>query len=39
MILKQAGFESHPFAEPRNAIAACEAMAPDLLITDVVIPE
>ena len=38
-ILNQAGFEAHAFEAPRKAIAACDEMVPDLLISDVIMPE
>ena len=39
MILDREGFEAHAFEDPRKALAACQEMAPDLLVTDVAMPE
>ena len=39
MILDREGFEAHAFEDPRKAIAACQEMAPDLLVTDVAMPK
>jgi DNA-binding NtrC family response regulator len=39
IILDHAGFEAHAFEDPRKVMAACQEMAPDLLITDVAMPE
>jgi DNA-binding NtrC family response regulator len=38
IILNQAGFQASAFDHPDKAIAACGDQAPDLLITDVVMP-
>jgi DNA-binding response OmpR family regulator len=38
MILRQSGFEAHSFEKPEEALSASRGMAPDLLITDVVMP-
>jgi DNA-binding NtrC family response regulator len=38
MILRQVGFEATSFTEPLEALKAAKAEAPDLLISDVVMP-
>jgi DNA-binding NtrC family response regulator len=38
VILNQAGFRASAFDHPNKAIAACVDLAPDLLISDVVMP-
>jgi len=38
-ILNRAGFEAHAFDHPEKALAARAQMAPDLLISDVMMPE
>jgi DNA-binding NtrC family response regulator len=38
MILREKGFEAHSFHLPVEALRASREMAPDLLITDVVMP-
>jgi DNA-binding response OmpR family regulator len=38
LILRQHGFDAHSFELPMEALRACREMAPDLLITDVVMP-
>ncbi|HTF64768.1 MAG TPA: response regulator [Edaphobacter sp.] len=38
IILNQAGFTALAFDDPMKALAACETSAPDLLITDVMMP-
>src|SRR5215469_8064305 len=38
-ILSQAGFAAKGFVDPLLALAAAESLPPDLLITDVVMPE
>jgi FixJ family two-component response regulator len=37
-ILRQVGFEATPFTEPLEALKAARSEAPDLLISDVVMP-
>jgi CheY-like chemotaxis protein len=39
IILNQAGFTALAFDDPMKALAACETSAPDLLITDVMMPK
>jgi DNA-binding response OmpR family regulator len=39
IILNQAGFEAHTFDHPEKAVVARAHMAPDLLISDVMMPE
>ena len=38
VILRQQGFEAHSFSLPLEALKAARDMAPDLLISDVVMP-
>jgi DNA-binding NtrC family response regulator len=38
VILRQQGFEAHSFSLPLEALSAAREMAPDLLISDVVMP-
>lgn len=38
LILRQHGFDAHSFDHPMDALRASHDMAPDLLITDVVMP-
>jgi len=38
MILRQHGFDATPFSEPLKALEAARTQAPDLLISDVVMP-
>jgi DNA-binding NtrC family response regulator len=38
VILNQAGFQASAFDHPDKAVAACNDLAPDLLISDVVMP-
>jgi DNA-binding NtrC family response regulator len=38
IILRQLGFEAKPFTEPLDALNAAHSEAPDLLISDVVMP-
>lgn len=38
IILNQAGFQAHAFEDPLKALAACEGVHPDLLISDVMMP-
>jgi DNA-binding response OmpR family regulator len=38
LILRQKGFEAHSFDLPEEALAAAREMAPDLLLTDIVMP-
>jgi FixJ family two-component response regulator len=39
VILRQAGFKAFPFSCAKHAIAACQICTPDLLISDVLMPE
>jgi len=39
MILEKSGFEAKSFTNPLTALAAAQEQAPDLLISDVVMPE
>ena len=38
-ILKNSGFEAVPFIDPLEALLAAESQTPDLLITDVMMPQ
>jgi DNA-binding NtrC family response regulator len=38
IILRQSGFEAKSFTDPREAMSAAHSEAPDLLISDVVMP-
>jgi CheY-like chemotaxis protein len=39
LILRSQGFDAHSFADPIAALKAAQSEAPDLLLTDVVMPE
>ncbi len=37
-ILRLRGFEAHPFYDAESALAACEKMRPDIVVSDVMMP-
>ena len=39
MILEASGFEAKAFVDPREAIKSAETRCPDIMLTDVVMPE
>jgi FixJ family two-component response regulator len=39
LILRSHGFDAHSFADPIAALAAAQLKSPDLLITDVIMPQ
>ncbi len=39
LILRSHGFDAHSFADPIAALAAAQSKSPDLLITDVIMPQ